>query len=79
MSRESLTVGKGGILHYRYHCTPECGFRFTLLSEVGAPYQQWFRDEIARRGLQVEYGVSLLTYPWCADRVKTQPKNAGTK
>jgi hypothetical protein len=65
----SLTVLKGGMLCYRYDCGPEISFDFNMLCEVGEPYQQWFRDEIARRGLIVEFSRDIQAKPWVADFV----------
>lgn len=67
MSNERLTVLKGGMLRYKYECSPEVGFDFNMLCEVGEPYQAWFRKEIQDRGLVVEYGRDIDYYPWCAD------------
>lgn len=67
MSRERLTHDKEGLLVYRYQTCAEIGFVFHTLAEVGAPYQPWFRDEIARRGWYVVHGVELERAPWVAD------------
>ena len=57
-----------GIVRYAYTDEDiDFGFATNLLSEVGDPYQQWFYDEIARRGWSIERGVALDAYPWCAD------------
>lgn len=69
MSRERLTVLAGGMLRYRYRAGGCMDFSFHLLSEVGAPYQPWFRDQIERRGLTVEFGRDIDQKPWCADFV----------
>lgn len=69
MSRERLTHLKGGMLRYRYDCGPDLGFDFNTLAEVGAPYQQWFRDEINRQGWIVEFGRNIDYTPWVADFV----------
>jgi hypothetical protein len=69
MSRERLTVGKGGVLNYHYRAGEEMDFSFHMLCEVGEPYQQWFRDEIRMRGYRVQYGAELDRAPWVADRV----------
>lgn len=68
MSRERLTIQKGGMLRYRYRAGGCMDFDFHLLCEVGEPYQQWFREEIAERGLKVETR-ELDCYPWVADFV----------
>jgi len=67
---ERLTVLRGGILRYRYDVNKYIGFNFNTLAEVGEPYQQWFRYEIARRGLTVTYGKELDCKPWIADVVE---------
>lgn len=70
-----LTVIKGGMLKYRYDVPGGMSFAFNSLCEVGAPYQQGFRDEIARLGLNVEYGRFLEEKPWVADfMIKAIPK-----
>lgn len=64
-----LTVNSGGMLRYRYTAGGCTDFDFNTLAEVGEPYQPQFQEEIARRGLEVEYGKSLAFYPWVADFV----------
>lgn len=65
----SLSKSRTGMLTYRYAPSRDLGFEFHTLAEVGEPYQQWFRDEIALRGYVVDYGVDLPTAPWVADLV----------
>lgn len=62
-----LTVKAGGLLAYRYDVSKDIGFKFNTLAEVGAPYQQWFRDEIAKRGWVVEFGRNLDEPPYVGD------------
>lgn len=71
MALEKLTKQKGGMLRYRYALdgSGEVAFDFHTLAEVGEPYQQWFRDEIARQGWQVEFGRDLEEKPYVADFV----------
>lgn len=57
-----------GIVRYAYaNEDVGLGFATNLLSEVGESYQQWFYDEIMRRGWSIQRGVVLDAYPWCAD------------
>lgn len=70
-NRFSLTVGKDGMLNYRYSAGPDMAFHFHLLCEVGEPYQQQFRDEIERRGLVIETR-ELDEKPWIADFIRSQ-------
>jgi hypothetical protein len=65
-----LTIIKGGILVYSYNVSPDCGFRFHTLAEVGEPYQAEFREMIEKRGLDIEYGADLDHSPWVVDRIK---------
>jgi hypothetical protein len=75
MSNEKLTVLKGGMLRYRYVAGGCMEFDFHMLCEVGEPYQPWFREEIERRGWEVEYGREMDEPPWVADFVlKDRPK-----
>ena len=67
MANEKLTVLKDGMLRYRYRAGGCMDFEFNMLCEVGEPYQQWFRDEIKRRDINVEFGRELDQSPWCAD------------
>lgn len=69
MANEKLTRLAGDILRYRYALdgTGEIAFDFNTLAEVGAPYQQWFKDEILRRGWTVDYGRDLDEKPYVAD------------
>lgn len=71
-----LTRLKGGMLRYRYTAGGCMDFDFNTLAEVGEPYQQWFRNEILRRGWSVAYGYDLPTAPWVADMVVGIPKGA---
>lgn len=64
----SLSI-KNDNLVYKYSAGKHMVFKFNLLSEVGAPYQQWFIDEIKRRGWVVDYGVEIDNSPWIADRL----------
>lgn len=74
---QALTVLKGGMLRYRYDVNRCIGFDFNTLAEVGGPYQLWFRAEIARRGLNVEFGRCIDEKPYVADFViKHPPKGA---
>lgn len=66
---ERLTILKGGILRYQYDVNKDIGFDFNTLAEVGEPYQPWFRDEIAKMGLTVAFGVELDAAPWVVDKV----------
>ena len=67
MAKETLKVSTLGVLTYAYESEGgECFFAFNLLCEVGAPYQQWFKDEIRRRRLKVRT-VELPYHPWLVD------------
>lgn len=66
---EKLTVLKDGMLRYRYDVNRDIGFDFHTLAEVGAPFQSWFRNEIARRGLKVQFGRFIEEKPYVADFV----------
>lgn len=76
--RPRLIIKKGGMLVYHYLATPECGFEFNTLAEVGQPFQPAFREIIKQRGLIVEFGRELDERSWVADfvvgREKSQPK-----
>lgn len=61
MAKSELTVLKGGMLRYRYDVSPELGFDFYMLCEVGEPYQQWFRDEIKARGILFPHNRGIET------------------
>lgn len=67
MSKERLTVQKGGMLRYRYEAGGCMEFDFHTLAEVGEPYQPWFRNKIERLGWVVEFGMDLDEAPWVAD------------
>lgn len=68
--KETLVCKAGGMLSYKYSISGgEIDFNFHTLAEVGEPYQQWFRDEIARRGWKVELGRTLEERPYVADFV----------
>lgn len=71
MANEKLTKLKGGMLRYRYAIddSGEVAFDFNTLAEVGEPFQQWFMDEIQRRGWTVEFGRDLEEKPYVADFV----------
>lgn len=71
MANERLTRLKGGMLRYHYSIdrSGDIAFDFHTLAEVGAPYQQWFKDAIAARGWAVEFGRDLDDTPWVADFV----------
>lgn len=71
MANEQLTKLKGGMLRYRYAIddSGEVAFDFNTLAEVGEPYQQWFKEEIQRRGWTVEFGRDLEEKPYVADFV----------
>lgn len=71
MANEQLTKLKGGMLRYRYAIddSGEVAFDFNTLAEVGEPYQQWFKEEIQRRGWTIEFGRDLEEKPYVADFV----------
>ncbi len=62
-----LRKSRTGMLRYEY-CCREWGCSFTLLCEVGQPYQPWFRATIRDRGYVIETR-ELPKYPWVADFV----------
>lgn len=66
---DKLSIKTGGMLQYSYRAGGCVDFKFNSLCEVGAPYQQFFRDEIARRGLLVEFNRDTEEKPWVADYV----------
>ncbi len=72
----ALSKDDNGMLTYEYMCSVDCGFCFHTLAEVGAPYQQWFRDEIKLLGWTVEFGCDIDVSPYVADFVR--PVNSGT-
>ncbi len=75
--RERLGVLPDGMLVYSYETEGgEMAFKFHLLSEVGAPYQKWFEEEIKRRGWTVE-SRDLPKAPWRADFVVRGWKGGG--
>jgi hypothetical protein len=71
MAHECLTVLENGMLRYQYALSDdrEVAFAFHTLSEVGEPFQAWFRSEIETRGLQVAFGRDLDDKPYVADFV----------
>lgn len=71
MAQENLCRLESGMLRYRYSLddSGEVSFDFNTLAEVGEPFQQWFRDEIVRRGWTAEFGRSIEGRPWVADFV----------
>lgn len=69
MSNEKLTKLKGGMLRYRYTAGGCVDFDFHTLAEVGEPYQAWFREEIRRRGWEVQTR-EMDCKPWIADFVR---------
>ena len=75
MAHERLTRMAGGMLRYRYDLDNQgdMGFDFHMLCEVGAPYQAWFRNEIARRGWDVDHAREIEKKPWVADFVVWPP------
>lgn len=62
---------KSGRLTYRYRCSPDCGFAFSMLCEVGQPYQPAARALLAAKYpaplWRIDYGRDLDARPWCAD------------
>lgn len=71
MADEVLTKLRGGMLHYRYVQDDDVAtvIESHLLAEIGAPYRQRFRDEIAEQNWIVEYGRKLTDAPFTADFV----------
>lgn len=63
---------KNGYMEYAYSLdegNDVADFKFSTLSEVGDPYQRWFRDQIRRSGMIIAHGVELDNYPWVADKL----------
>lgn len=81
MAYEKISILKDGRMWYQYsmdeldddyqmdELDDDYHFSFSTLAEVGAPYQQAFRNIIAQAGFIVEYNREIVKAPWVADYV----------
>jgi hypothetical protein len=72
--KSKITVGKGGILTYRYNVSSDFGFAFHMLCEVGEPWQPEFKAMIAKTGMKIETR-ELDHPPWMADFLINQEES----
>lgn len=65
--KERITIGKNGLVTYRYNCSNEVGFELHLFSEIGEPFKARFLEIIKEEGLEILHGVEIGEAPWAAD------------
>lgn len=59
-----------GLLRYRYRAGMGITCEFSLLSEVGEPWQMEAKRELQAlesKGYAIRYGVELTSSPWLSD------------
>lgn len=66
-----LLVYADGEIRYDYRASPDMGFTFSTLSEVGQPFIPAYREIIEKNGLEI-ITVELPTQPWLTDALSTQ-------
>lgn len=67
MSAAKVSIGKGGMITYRYSAGSDMRFAFHLFCEVGEPYKAEVRAAMAARGIVRVETRELDAAPWIAD------------
>lgn len=66
------------VLNYVYRASPDMGFHFHLLSEVGEPWQpqaQWLAEQLAKEANADIKQVELDCHPWYVDALIKRSKS----
>lgn len=72
-----LVVYADGQIRYDYRATPDMGFNFSTLSEVGQPFIPSYEAIIEANGLEI-VTVELPAAPWLTDALSTQTIGGAT-